>query len=421
MLSTRFHRGRKVCAKIVGGDSSLTCCQICKDRVFIHQLSFMMQFAPVPTGIANLRDMFSRNEKEKIPPDLRHALSLLGLNDLAGLEERFFATTAFLEPWAVFRDSFLLVSNPRSHERTTITRLDILWFYTQFDGGVRRHDPRSEKAESYFEIDKGGWGPVEFKKHLYAWLLQAFCVGKAYSPFGFQYFELRNICTAWEEVFLPIIKAVRTSYSVKGRRHYGRLATFIEERCPSRLAFPEGNINLPEGVITSPTPFRMVSKPSHLRGASQTVLTNKNYDEAEKELRNVYPQYGGLVERPRFKQKMDEWLEEQRLRAAHRKTLVKPETVQYVTSHRPQIVEHPKHEEHNQSPEKSSRSRSPIKRCSDSIRRSFSMNVADSRTGKAVPLSPLEPTRPKTPDTPKVPMIPYGMYSYVPKMPKQVS
>jgi hypothetical protein len=80
---------------------------------------------------------------------------------------------------------------------------------------------------------------------------------------------------------------------------------------------------MPVGVVTSPTPFRMVSRPAHLRGASQTVLTKKNYDEAEKELRNVYPQYGGLVERPKFKQKMDEWLEEQRIRAAHRKMLHK--------------------------------------------------------------------------------------------------
>jgi hypothetical protein len=239
-------------------------------------------------------------------------------------------------------------------------------------------------------------------------------VGKAYNPFGFQYFELRNICAAWEEVFVPIIKAVRASYSVKGRRHYGRLALFIEEKCPSRLAFPEGNVAMPDGVVRSPTPFRMVSRPSHVRGASRVVLTKKNYDEAERELRSVYPQYGGLVERPRFRQRMEEWLEVQRVRAAHRKTVVKPETVQCVSSHRPQVVQCPG------SPDKDNRSRSPIKRYSDTIRRSLSMNVSNSRFGKSEP-SPLEPTRPKTPDTPKVSMIPYGLYSYVPKLLEKVS
>jgi hypothetical protein len=221
-------------------------------------------------------------------------------------------------------------------------------------------------------------------------------------------------------VFVPIVNAVRTSYSVKGRRHYSRLALFIENRCPSRLAFPEGNVIMPDGVLTSPTPFRMVSRPSHLRGASQTVLTKKNYDEAEKELRNVYPQYGGLVERPRFKQKMDEWLEEQRVRATYRKTISKPETVQYVSSlSQPESV--PCDGSPSSKPtQKDNRSRSPIKRYSDSIRRSLSMNVATSRFNKPEP-SPLEPMRPKTPDTPNVPLIAHGMYPYVQKVLKQVS
>ncbi|XPS99954.1 hypothetical protein M3J09_009119 [Ascochyta lentis] len=380
-----------------------------------------MQFAPATSSIGNLRDMFSRNDKGKIPPDLKRALSLLDLPNLASLEERFLSATAFLEPWAVFRDAFLLFDNTHNIEPSNITRLDILWFYTQFDEGVRRHDPRIAKVGSHFEIDKSNWSAADFEKHLHAWLLQTFCVGKAYSPFGFRYFELKNICTAWEEVLVPIIKAVRASYSVKGRRHYGRLALFIEDRCPSRLAFPEGNVTMPDGVMTSPTPFRMVSRPSHLRGASQTVLIKKNYDETEKELRNVYPQYGGLVERPRFKQKMDEWLEEQRVRAAHRKTIVKPETVRYIASRHPQVVEQNEDDARKISPEKGGRDRSPIKRYSDSIRRSLSVNVANGRIGRAVPLSPLEPTRPKTPDTPKVPTVPYGLYSYIPKLPKQVS
>lgn len=371
--------------------------------------------------MANMRDMFSRNEKEKISPELKRALSLLKLDGLAGLEERFLATTAFLKPWAQFRDSSLLFMDPRNAESNSTSRLDILWFYTQFDGSVRRHDPRAEKPGSHFEIDMSAWGPAECEKHLFAWLLQTFCVGKAYSPFGFEYFELRNICTAWQEVLIPIVKVVRASYSAKGRRYYGRLALFIEDRCPSRLAFPEGNIDLPEGVVTSPTPFRMVSRPSHLRGASQTVLTQKNYNEAEKELRNVYPQYGGLVERPRFRQNMDEWLEEQRVRASHRKTIARPKRVQYLPNQHTQAMEDLHNGDGSLPPKDSDRSRSPMKRCSDSLRHSFSMNVSNSRIGRAVPLTAVESTRPKTPDTPKAPMIPYGMYSYVPKVPKQVS
>lgn len=382
-----------------------------------------MQPEPTTSSVANFRDMFSYNDRENIPPDLQRALSLLKLWDLTGLEERFLATTAFLEPWAQFRDSYLLVNNSRNIEPSNITRLDILWFYTQFDENIRRHDPRASKENAHFEIDKSKWGPAEFEKHLYAWLLQTFCVGKAYSPFGFQYFELRNICTAWEEVLVPIVKAVHASYDVKGRRHYGRPALFIEDRCPSRLAFPEGNINMPDGVVSSPTPFRMVSKPSHLSGASQTLLTKKNYDEAEKELRTVYPQYGGLVERPRFKQKMNEWLEEQRVRAAHRKTIAKPETVQYVPSYRPKVVDQPKDVACNRSLSKSScgRSCSPIKRYSESIRRSLSMNVPNGCIGKALPLPPLSPTRPKTPERPRVPTMSNGKFSYLSKHLKQVS
>ncbi|KAJ8118588.1 hypothetical protein OPT61_g460 [Boeremia exigua] len=379
----------------------------------------MPQIRP-PNSIASVRDML-RIPHDKIPPDLRHALTLLNFKSLTDLEERLLATTAFLAPWSVFRDSSLLVDNSSASETSDITRLDILWFYTQFDEGLRRHDPRAERPDTSFEIDKSEWTSADHEKHLSAWLLQTFCVGKAYSPFGLEYFELRNICTAWEEVFVPIIKAVRTSYSVRGRRHYGRLALFIEERCPSRLAFPESNVDMPGGVIDSPTPFRVVSRPTPVRGVNQAVLTRKNYDEAERELRDVYPQYGGLVERPRFKQKMDEWLEVQRTRAAHRKTTTKPEVAQYVHKYQPQ-TEQPNHIPHDKpttKPTSEVRNLSPVKRYSDSIRRSLSMNNGNSRFRMTEPQSPLPPTRPKTPDTPKVPMIPYGMYSYVPKVPKE--
>ena len=248
-------------------------------------------------------------------------------------------------------------------------------------------------------------------------------MGKTHSPFEFRYLELRNICTAWEAVFVPIVRAVRESYSVKGRRHYGRLALFIEERWPSRLAFPEGNVSvsMPEGVVTSPTPFRMVSRPSQMRGESRVVLTKRNYDETEKELRDVYPQYGGLVERPRFTQKMEEWLEEQRVRAVRRKTVAKPDVVRYVSKYQPEVVQQSGHgldSSLTKSLSKDVGSHSPIKRYSDSIRKSLSVNVGNGRSGKSESRSPLSPTRPKSP---KVPMIPYGMYSYVPKLSKEVS
>ncbi|KAF3052530.1 hypothetical protein E8E11_000460 [Didymella keratinophila] len=372
------------------------------------------------TSIANLHDIFSRPEKDRIPSELKHALSLLNLTSLTELEERFLATSAFLVPWAVFRDSCLLVDSSRTTEPTIISRLDVLWFYTQFDESLRRHDPRIEKPGTHFEIDKTEWGHAEHEKHLYAWLLQTFCVGKAYSPCGFQYFELRNVCTAWVEVFVPIINVVRASYSVKGRRHYGRLALFIEDRCPCRLAFPEDNVSMPIGVINSPTPFQMVSKSTHLRGASQTVLSKKNYDEAEKELREVYPHYGGLVERPKFKHKMDEWLAIQRERAAHRKTILKPEVVPYVPKYQPEIVQGSQAASAGRSPTKSSLkkkgSTSTIKQYVDGIRRPFSMKAGSSRMGKTEPQSPLSHTRPQTPKTPEGPMIPYGKYSYVPKI-----
>ncbi|KAH6613861.1 hypothetical protein C7974DRAFT_443749 [Boeremia exigua] len=324
-------------------------------------------------SIANLRDMF-RSSTEKIPPDLRRALALLDFTSLSDLEERFLATTAFLTPWSVFRDSYLLLSGSQATEPSEIARSDILWFYTQFDEGVRRHDPRDERPGVNFDIDKSNWGAGEHEKHMYAWMLQTFCVGKTRNLFGFRYFEFRNVCKAWDEVFVPIVKAVRASYSVRGRRHYGRLALFIEERSPSRLAFPEGNISMPDGVIDSPTPFRMCSRPTHLRGNSESMLTKKHYDETERELRDVYPQYGGLVERPIFKQKMDDWLQVQRDRAAHRKAITKPEVVQYVPKYQPQIVLQDE-DRHGRSPTKASsekkRNRSPIKRYSDSIRRSL--------------------------------------------------
>lgn len=295
--------------------------------------------------MSNIRSLF--HDPNKIPPNLRHALALLRLQDLSDLEDRFLSTTAFLNPWSVFRDSISLHS-PDALSRATliqgagegISRLEILWFYTQFDEGTLRYDARADKysrsytpdASVYGTIDKSHWRVEEYEKHLYAWLLQEFKVGKAYSPWRFECFELKNICMAWEDVFVPIVNAVRASYDRRGRRYYGRLATFIEERCPSRLAFPEGNVEMTEGEVMSPTPYRVVSVPKTMingvggRSFSGTekvdgVLSKKHYDETERELRDVYPQYGGLVERPKFKHKMEEWLSEQRTRAERRKRI----------------------------------------------------------------------------------------------------
>ncbi|KAH5277196.1 hypothetical protein HBI70_095330 [Parastagonospora nodorum] len=302
--------------------------------------------------MANIRDLFTRDHHEKVPPDLQNALTLLRLDGYQGLEDRLLDTDAFLHPWSVFRDSVYLLS-PDAVPRTTqiipiggdpggngVSRLDILWFYTQFDEGTLRYDPRADRynidhttdTSLYGVIDKSKWRIEEHEKHLYAWLLQEFKVGKSYNPWRFECLELKNVCTVWEEIFIPIVNAVRTSYSSKGRRHYGRLALFIEARCPSALAFPGSNVAVPEGGVLSPTPYRLVSIPkktANTAGATpyyaqefaQGVLTAKNYDTTERELRDVYPQYGGLVERPKFKQKMEDWLTEQRARAERRKGL----------------------------------------------------------------------------------------------------
>jgi hypothetical protein len=177
---------------------------------------------------------------------------------------------------------------------------------------------------------------------------------------------------------------VCASYSPKGRRHYGRLATFIESKSPSRLAFPEGNVPALPGGMMSPTPFRVVSKPSMLRDASRGMLTKKNYDETERELRDVYPQYGGLVERPRFKQKMDEWLAEQRARAARRKAVPGKEDVQRTYSSQPyEQVSTP------------SPSRNLLKRCSASIRRSLPASISNQ------PIMEMPEPRSQSPQTPR--------------------
>lgn len=362
-----------------------------------------------PSGKSGLRDFLLRSDKDKIPSNLQRALSLLNIGNLDALEEQFLATNAFLKPWAVFRDSVLLLQ-PHAMPRATtidttssgkgIARKDLMWFYTQFDEGARRYDSRADKYSPDYApnsgdhgvINKSGWGVNEYEKHLYVWLLQEFKVGKVRNPWGFDHLELRSLCTAWEAVFIPIVDAVRASYSAKGRHHYSRLALFVEAKCPSRLAFPEGNVDS-LGDLLSPTPYRIVSMPKPAIGSGggtsqqqsndRVILTKKHYDETEKELRNVYPQYGGLVERPRFKQKMEEWLAEQRVRADRRKAL---ERLGEVQSFQPQLFSRnavktgPSTSHSHQQPSSGdSPSPSPIKRYSENIRRSlsrgFSRNV----------------------------------------------
>ncbi|KAH9882053.1 hypothetical protein J1614_001225 [Plenodomus biglobosus] len=375
--------------------------------------------SPQSVAISGLREFFARNEKDKLSADLRSALLLLQLDDLDALEERFLATNAFLKPWSIFRDSILLLwpdAMPRATWiKTTaseggISRMDVLWFYTRFDEGTMRYDARADEyspeytpdSSEYGVIDKTGWSMETHEKHMYAWLLQEFKIGKAHNVWGFKYFELQSAAKAWETVFVPIINAVRASYDIKGRRFYGRLALFVESRCPSRLAFPENNVGATKSELLSPTPFRIVSMPKKPAGSNEaalarrlngpSMLTRKHYDETEKELREVYPQYGGLVERPKFKIKMEEWLAEQRVRADARKAL---QTQGEVRSFQPQIVQYDGKRSQSNTGWPNCRHGmshdveiSSIKRTFNNIRRSISSTVLQ-RDSKELPKSPL--------------------------------
>ncbi|KAF2263326.1 hypothetical protein CC78DRAFT_581609 [Lojkania enalia] len=212
--------------------------------------------------------------KEKIPQDLKHALNLLRIRNLDGLEKQFLEHDAFLKPWCDFRDDFLLLHDddePTSRAKN-IKRTELLWYYTRFDEGSRRITPIDDDTSYVSDlheadqdaidqrvavkrvvdqgaIDKSNWQSADYEKFLYAWLLQSFCVGKQWNRFGFKYFECKNVCTAWEEVFIPIVRAVANDYSVKGRNNYGRLAKFIEkterEKYRNRMAWPECNVENP--------------------------------------------------------------------------------------------------------------------------------------------------------------------------------
>ena len=129
-----------------------------------------MAHSPSNSGIKNVRDFFARGDREKISPELKQALSLLQLSGLDSLEERFLATAAFLEPWAVFRDSIFLLRPDAMPRATTIaredrgdgiSRTDLLWFYTQFDEGIRRYDPRANKYSGEYTTDSSIYGAID--------------------------------------------------------------------------------------------------------------------------------------------------------------------------------------------------------------------------------------------------------------------
>ncbi|KAF2795051.1 hypothetical protein K505DRAFT_336395 [Melanomma pulvis-pyrius CBS 109.77] len=288
--------------------------------------------SPTARKFLNLLSPF----QEKMSFELKQALDLLNLRSLDALEDAFLRNDAFLKPWVNFRDSFLLLQTAGAQRATLPGQIEgpaVLYYYTLFDHGRMRHDPLVDEESSvyttdrgkYSQIDKSTWSVLEYEKFLFAWLLQAWKVGKSQNPGQFKYFNQKNQITAWREVFIPIINAVRDSYHVKGRRHYGRLAKFVEEAAPSRLAFPENNV----GVGVSPgqagpsTPFRLVSVPKQRVAEpdpfTSTVMNRTHYDETERELRDVYPQYGQLVERPKKMNIFGEFLQQQRAKKEREK------------------------------------------------------------------------------------------------------
>jgi hypothetical protein len=269
--------------------------------------------------------------KDRMNLDMKRALDLLKLRSIDALEQRFLSSSAFLEPWVSFRDSFLLLQKggmPRTTPPGQIDGPALLYYYTLYAEGSMRYDNRVDELSSMYEedleieeyglIDKSTWGVAEYEKLLYVWLLQAWKVGKKSNTGGFAYFVYKNQVTAWREVFVPIVNAVRDSYDIKGRRHYGRLAKFLEEIAPSRLAFPENNVGVAVGpgfAVPPTTPYRLVSRPLVKEESEffrSSVIKKKQYDDTEKELRDVYPQYGQLVERPKNMNVVKSFLESQR-------------------------------------------------------------------------------------------------------------
>ncbi|KAF2708995.1 hypothetical protein K504DRAFT_468211 [Pleomassaria siparia CBS 279.74] len=291
-----------------------------------------MERRPSSSSVHAIRQLLSPT-KEKMSFELKRALDLLNLRSLDALESHFLSHPAFLAPWADFRDSFLLLQTSKTPRATVTNQIegrDLMVFYTMYLDGRMRYDPKADEESSVYEadydkygmVDKSNWTVLEYEKMLYVWLLQSWRVGLTRNPGRFQYFVCKNQVIAWREVFVPIVNAVRDSYDVKSRRQYGRLAKFIEEAAPSRLAFPEINVGI--GVEPGQAPFRLVSIPKKQleNGWKPPVSTApkvKKYEMADRELRDVYPMYGALIERPKKMSRVREYIEEQKAKKNHEK------------------------------------------------------------------------------------------------------
>ncbi|PSN61708.1 hypothetical protein BS50DRAFT_651099 [Corynespora cassiicola Philippines] len=304
----------------------------------------------------SLRGMFTPQKEKQLNEKMEKRLKLAvchlfqldevdSTNGFSHLEQQVLGLEAFLLPWADYRDGFYLVPTSvngalRESKPGEVTRRDILVTYTQFDEGKLRTHPRDASAER--TVDKSGWIAAEHEMFLFAWLLQSFKVGKAKNPLGFVYFQCKNVATVFEEVFLPIVDAVRESYNKPGRRNYGRLASFIEGRAPSQLAFPQPNIDQPKQVAsgaseTPSTPYRMVTSHKEYKISSDpydfgpsneslTVAASTDTDEEGDELRQSYSQYGGIFSKPKFNGRVSSWLAEQKEKKARKETLAALET-----------------------------------------------------------------------------------------------
>ncbi|KAF1992810.1 hypothetical protein P154DRAFT_594441 [Amniculicola lignicola CBS 123094] len=292
---------------------------------------------PFKKLLASHKQLFNRMD-----PALAAALELINLHGLEDLEEKVLKLDAFLVPWAYFRDHFLLLQPsgmPRSSLPGRISRTDILQFYNQFDEGKLRYDATADIDSDFWEEDKSkrgviqkfAWGVDEYEKFLYVWLLQTFKVGKVKNIYGFKYFQCKNVAAAWEEVFVPIVNAVRNDYDIRGRRHYGRLALFIENVSPSRVAFPSANVRVASNPSTR-------ASSSSVQGTMRQYIYDDNHEphpvtnlvkpekpqideDLSPELRSTVAQYGGLVERPKNKQSVQDWLAKKRQEADHKKAL----------------------------------------------------------------------------------------------------
>jgi hypothetical protein len=286
------------------------------------------------SGSDLLKKLSPSKDRPSGDPALNYALDLLQLRDFDALEEHFLKTDAFLRPWAHFRDTFLLMPSRSSGSIELVGRAtsktELLYWYTLFEEGEKRYEPLADEAGSQYTtdeskyglIDRSTWTVGEHEKLLYVWLLQAFKVGKVHNPYGFTFFECRNVCMAWEKVLVPIVAAVRNEYTAKGRYHYGRLAKFIEDICPSRLAFPEGNVGLNLTTTALAQPIGFTKRPDLEMDPITGVLKNKKvWDEEDKELREVFPQYGQVVERPKVKVRITEWVRDQKSKVQRSKTL----------------------------------------------------------------------------------------------------